>query len=86
MQTAVADYNEPGFVWYLRGRVKSWPKSIKNSKVVDFMNEPGSRLCVLPANEAAQLPMDPSWQKITVPGFNAVHGSRIELSMFVKTE
>ena len=86
MEIAVADYNEPGFVWYLRGRVKAWSRPIKCADVVHFMNEPGARLCVLPANEAARVPVDPAWKQVTVPGFNVVHGSRIKLSMFVKTE
>ncbi|MEI6561121.1 MAG: glycosyltransferase family 39 protein [Verrucomicrobiota bacterium] len=86
MKTAVADYNEPGFVWYLRGRVKAWPKIINRGNVVEFMNEPGARLCVLPANEAAQIALDPAWKQVTVPGVNVVHGRRIALSMFVKTE
>jgi len=86
MKIAVADYSEPGLVWYLRGRVTSWTKTIKPSGVVGFMSEPGPRFCVMPAEEAVQIPSDPAWKQVTVKGADVVHGRWIKLSMFVKTE
>jgi len=86
MRMAVVDYKEPGFVWYMRGRISSWVISLKQSQVVDFMNEPGPRLCVMPEEEAVQIPSDPAWKQVTVQGVDVVHGRWIKLSMFMKTE
>jgi 4-amino-4-deoxy-L-arabinose transferase-like glycosyltransferase len=85
MSAAVADYSEPGLVWSLRGRVRSPIERIKASKAVEFMSEPGARLCVMPTETAAKLPLDPAWEKLSVRGIDAVHGKWIGLTMLVKT-
>jgi 4-amino-4-deoxy-L-arabinose transferase-like glycosyltransferase len=84
MEIAVVNYHEPGLVWYLRGRVKSWPAEIQAGEVEAFMKKNGARACILPSKTAAQIPVDPAWSVTSAKGFNISNGKPVELLMLVK--
>ena len=86
MDMGACGYDEPGFVWFMRGRVKSMRKMLSPDQVGIFMQESGPRFCVLKSKDLTKIPLDPEWKIETVKGFDAVHGRWIELSMVVKAE
>jgi len=72
---------EPSLVWYFRRQIRAFNLQIREDEVADYMRKPGPRLCILPAETAAQILLDPGWKIVTAHGFNISKGRSIELSM-----
>ena len=80
------EYDEPSLVWYFRRITHGFHRSMPMAELKSFMNEPGSRLCVLPTKDIVQAfgQVPPSWHSNRVVGLNLVHGRRVDLSILVK--
>ncbi len=51
---ALVDYREPSLIWGLRARINGYPESIDESKVAEWLAQPGQRLCILSAEAATK--------------------------------
>ena len=83
---ALVDFQEPNAVWEMRRVVTGYAKTIPESEVVSFLNQPGSRAVIM--STAA-------WQRIGASvlshqtisearGFNAAKGRFIDLTLVMK--
>jgi hypothetical protein len=78
---ASVDYDEPSQIWYFRGRVKTWHTLLRPRDVADFMNQPGPRICVIPADLAVS---GSDWKTTAISGFNPARGKRVNLVIATK--
>jgi 4-amino-4-deoxy-L-arabinose transferase-like glycosyltransferase len=81
---ASVDFQEPSLVWYFRGHLRGWLEVCASDEIIDFMNRPGPRCCILPTKTASALTPDASWKRVTADGFNLATGKRLELTLWVK--
>jgi hypothetical protein len=81
---ASVDYDEPSQVWYFRRRLQTWHTLLQPGEVAGFMGLPGPRLCVLPAEIAAAIPMSGEWETKNFHGKNIANGKNLSLTMLLK--
>lgn len=82
---ASTGYDEPGQVWYFRRQLKTWHILLQPDEVVNFMNKPGPRLCILPSERIGSISLNPDWEQKTFHGKNlADHGKNLSLTMLLK--
>ncbi len=81
---ASVDYDEPSQIWYFRRRLQTWHTLLQPGEVAGFMGMPGPRLCVLPAEIAATIPMAGEWETKNFHGKNIANGKNLSLTMLLK--
>ena len=92
MQFGAVDYNEPSLVWYFRSpeSVRGWlaTPALRPTNVQRFMEQTGPRFVILPTELAGKiypaLPND--WKDFRARGFNITKGTRVDLTLILKTE
>lgn len=88
MEFGAADYQEPSLVWYFRSRIKGWMTPLRAANIPEFMNKPGPRFVILPAESATtafQNPQ-PDWKIFSTHGFNIVKGRSVDLTLVLKPD
>ncbi len=87
MEFGAMDFTEPSLVWYFRSRVRGWMTTLDRDMVKPFMEKPGPRFVIVPANLAETLFADHpgDWKTYTHRGFNIVKGKRVELTLVLKS-
>jgi 4-amino-4-deoxy-L-arabinose transferase-like glycosyltransferase len=85
---ALVDFQEPNAIWEMRRVVKGYGKSISESEVVSFLQQPGPRAVVLTTSLYQRRMIangwNPSWKVFSARGFNAAKGNFIDLTLVVK--
>jgi 4-amino-4-deoxy-L-arabinose transferase-like glycosyltransferase len=86
-QLATFEFHEPSLFWYLRPDGGPWIQHLNDeSAVLEFLAQPGNRVCVLPTGEvfrhAAQ--RYPKLVTVSTEGFNPANGKHVELRALIK--
>jgi 4-amino-4-deoxy-L-arabinose transferase-like glycosyltransferase len=86
MEFGAVEFTEPSLVWYFRYRVRGWMTTLDRDTVKPFMEKPGPRFAIVPAQLADALFADhpTDWKTYTHRGFNIVKGKRVELTLVLK--
>ena len=77
-------YDEPSEIWYFRRQLKTWHELLAPKDVPGFMNKPGPRLCVVPQDLAATLPIPATWEQHPLHGKNLANGKILSLVLLLK--
>jgi len=88
MEFGAVEFQEPSLVWYFRSRAKGWMTTLNSKKAMEFMNQNGPRLVILPtemAEDAFPGP-PPNWKTFTTTGFNIAKGKKVDLTLLLKPE
>jgi 4-amino-4-deoxy-L-arabinose transferase-like glycosyltransferase len=88
MEFGAVDYQEPSLVWYFRSRIKGWMTPLRPAKVSGFMEKPGPRFVILPAELASTMftNLPPGWRAFSDRGFNLAKGKRVDLTLILKPD
>lgn len=86
-QLATFEFQEPSLFWYLRPDRGPWIQHLNDkAAVLEFLAQPGNRVCVLPNGEvfrhAAQ--QFPKLVTVSTEGFNPANGKHVELRALIK--
>ena len=86
MEFGCTRYKDPSLVWYFRKRVKGWMAELDDDAVKPFMEMPGARFVIIPADAATELyPSLPfGWKSYSARGLNTTNGKRLELTLLLK--
>ena len=86
MEFGAVDFNEPSLVWYFRSRVRGWMTTLDRDTVKPFMEKPGPRFAIMPAQLAETFFADhpTGWKTYSHRGFNLVKGKRVDLTLVLK--
>ncbi len=69
-RTASIGYDEQSQIWYLRAKARPFHRRLDSAGFLDFMNQPGSALCVVNKESIGQIRMNPEWKTFEVSGHN----------------
>jgi 4-amino-4-deoxy-L-arabinose transferase-like glycosyltransferase len=85
---ALVDFHEPNSIWEMRRVVLGFSHSISGNQVADFLGQPGSRTVLLTSGtwRLLQAGTHPAWKIISARGWNAAKGSRLDLTLVVKSQ
>lgn len=88
MEFATSGYEEGSLFWYVRGTLSGFSQKLRPVDLPAFMEQPGSRLCILRTPEVAStFPEIPAhWQRVQVQGFNLGNGRWVDLTALIKPE
>jgi 4-amino-4-deoxy-L-arabinose transferase-like glycosyltransferase len=88
MELASASYNEASLCWYFRAHIRGFHTSLETAALVEFMNKPGPRVCVLPTAQVGETftTLPEEWKRTEVRGFNLGKGKWVELTALVKQD
>lgn len=86
MTLATVDFHEPSLIWTFRKTIDGFQEPIKASKVDEWMAQPGSRLCIIPADRLREIDLQPTWQTVSATGWQLAKGKRLELVALVKRQ
>lgn len=83
---ALVDFQEPNAIWQMRRTVKGYGKTIPETDILPFLNQPGPHAVVLSTAlwQRLRTGSDPSWKVVEARGWNAAKGRFIELTLVVK--
>ncbi len=86
-QLATFEFHEPSLYWYLRPNGGPWIQHLDDeSAVLEFLAQPGSRVCVLPYGEVFRHAVQryPKLVTVSSEGFNPANGKHVELRALIK--
>ncbi|MBV9105244.1 MAG: glycosyltransferase family 39 protein [Verrucomicrobia bacterium] len=69
-RTASLNYDEQSLIWYLRQKTRLFHRRLDSSNFSDFMNQPGSALCVVNQESIGKIHLNPDWKIFEVSGYN----------------
>jgi 4-amino-4-deoxy-L-arabinose transferase-like glycosyltransferase len=69
-RTASLNYDEQSLIWYLREKTRPFHRRLDSSGFSDFMNQPGSALCVVNKDSIDQVHLNADWKTFEVSGYN----------------
>lgn len=69
-RTASLNYDEQSLIWYLRAKTRPFHRRLNSANFSDFMNQPGSTLCVVNKESIDQIHLNPDWKIFEVSGHN----------------
>jgi 4-amino-4-deoxy-L-arabinose transferase-like glycosyltransferase len=69
-RTASLNYDEQSLIWYLREKTRPFHRRLDSSGFSDFMNQPGSALCVVNQESIGQVHLNADWKTFEVSGYN----------------
>ena len=69
-RTASLNYDEQSLIWYLREKTRPFHRRLDSSGFSDFMNQPGSALCVVNKESIGQVHLNADWKTFEVSGYN----------------
>jgi 4-amino-4-deoxy-L-arabinose transferase-like glycosyltransferase len=86
MELATVGYHEPSLVWLFRKKIGGFETSMNWKDAEDWMNRPGPRVCVMPADQVKTSfkVLDPAWRVVQAGGFDVANGRREELAAVIK--
>jgi hypothetical protein len=83
---ALVGYEEPSLVWGLRGSVTGYVEKLAPEQVVDWLAQPGPRVCILKKEEEAAIRPDESAappRRFEAAGWNFAKGRKLTLVALV---
>jgi hypothetical protein len=86
-ELATLEFQEPSLYWYLRPDGGPWIQHLTNeTAALEFLDRPGSRLCVLPDGDSFShlSTRFPELRTVRVGGFNPANGKRVELRALIR--
>jgi 4-amino-4-deoxy-L-arabinose transferase-like glycosyltransferase len=69
-RTASLNYDEQSLIWYLRQKTRPFHRRLNFSNFSEFMNQPGSALCVVNKESINAIHLNPDWKTFEVSGYN----------------
>jgi 4-amino-4-deoxy-L-arabinose transferase-like glycosyltransferase len=86
MEMGTVGYHEPSLVWLFRTKIGGFEMSMNWKDAEDWMNEPGPRVCVMPADQmkSAFKELDPAWRVVKAAGFDVANAHKTELVAVIK--
>ncbi len=80
------DYDEPSLVWTLRRKVSAFREKLDADEVAAWLNRPGPRVLVLPADALAQFGISPErgYRTFLAEGWHFVKGRPIQLALAIR--
>lgn len=83
---AAVAFQEPSLVWYFRGRLRGFVEPIEESRLEDWLAQPGPRAAIVPRTVAdaryRQLPS--GWHRWTTDGYQLTHTPRVSLVLIYR--
>jgi 4-amino-4-deoxy-L-arabinose transferase-like glycosyltransferase len=69
-RTGSLNYDEQSLIWYLRAKAHPFHRRLDSASFLDFMNQPGSALCVVNKESIGQIRINPEWKTFEISGHN----------------
>jgi 4-amino-4-deoxy-L-arabinose transferase-like glycosyltransferase len=87
MELATVSYQEPSLLWLFRKKIGGFETRVNWNDAEDWMNQPGPRVCVMPAAQVKSTfrNLDPAWRVVQAAGFDVANAHGIELAAVIKT-
>jgi hypothetical protein len=86
MELGTVGFHEPSLVWLFRKKIGGFETSMNWKDAEDWMNRPGPRVCVMPADQVknAFKTLDPAWRVVKAGGLDVANAHRTELAAVIK--
>jgi hypothetical protein len=86
MELATVEYHEPSLVWLFRKKMGGFETDLNWKDAEDWMNKPGPRVCVMPADQLGTTfrKLDPAWRVVRASGFDVANAHMAELAAVIK--